>query len=390
MSGSKRGRAFAAKIFQDASSRKGVGGEPKPFPLEPTASPAARFDGAPDRLTAIQTAEMISVFTPSAVGGVARSRDRFDRSFRARRERGGNGPSSAGSGLSLSVEVKNGRLRFRARPPVPVRRQSRDRPKSFAMADGRRISVDPKRQSADCAQVLLELTGGAAFRSSMAGIVRTRCVFAKILHRPTWNITLRRASLKIDKLRLPSSPGPSSRPVSYRFRRRNPRKSFSRVMGTVVVKTARVRTIPPLDDRRLRHQSVRQHLRAVCGLPLGSTEISSTVSHGKLVRRSLDCRRTGLGGRARIEGVHLHLYERDSPDPGGRWAISPRSRRARKLRSKRLESARRPPRRTVKTEIISAVLNRREAIRAPSNVAAREAVGLPTETVYGLAADALL
>jgi len=58
-----------------------------------------------------------------------------------------------------------------------------------------------------------------------------------------------------------------------------------------------------------------QHLRAVCGLPLGSTEILRPSAMANLLGDLWQAGEPNWPGALRVEGVHLHLYGKRQPRP---------------------------------------------------------------------------
>ena len=135
-----------------------------------------------------------------------------------------------------------------------------------------------------------------------------------------------------------------------------------------------------------------QHVRAVCGLPLGSTEILRPAAMANLLGDLWADGEPNWAAALEVEGVHLHLYGKREPRPRPQDGAPDRARLQRRGRDRRSsrrrgDALKRPAR--VKTEIVSA----HEPATMPfaaRGVASRQgqAVALPTETVYGLAADA--
>ena len=66
-----------------------------------------------------------------------------------------------------------------------------------------------------------------------------------------------------------------------------------------------------------------QQVRAVCGLPLGSTEHAASGGDGQPARRAVAWWRAGLGGGLSLPDVKLHLVRKvASASRYGRWDIS--------------------------------------------------------------------
>lgn len=59
-----------------------------------------------------------------------------------------------------------------------------------------------------------------------------------------------------------------------------------------------------------------QHVRAVCGLPLGSTEIIQPAAMANLLGDLWQSGEPDWAGALEIKGVHLHLYGKQEPRPG--------------------------------------------------------------------------
>ena len=59
-----------------------------------------------------------------------------------------------------------------------------------------------------------------------------------------------------------------------------------------------------------------QQLRAVCGLPLGSTELLRPAAMANLLGDLWQRRRAQLGRGLRVPDVKLHLYGKREPRPG--------------------------------------------------------------------------
>jgi 5-(carboxyamino)imidazole ribonucleotide synthase len=59
-----------------------------------------------------------------------------------------------------------------------------------------------------------------------------------------------------------------------------------------------------------------QHVRAVCGLPLGSTEIIQPASMANLLGDLWQGGEPNWAAALKIKGVHLHLYGKREPRPG--------------------------------------------------------------------------
>jgi 5-(carboxyamino)imidazole ribonucleotide synthase len=58
-----------------------------------------------------------------------------------------------------------------------------------------------------------------------------------------------------------------------------------------------------------------QHVRAVCGLPLGSTEILRPSAMANLLGDLWVGGEPNWAGALGVEGVHLHLYGKREPRP---------------------------------------------------------------------------
>jgi 5-(carboxyamino)imidazole ribonucleotide synthase len=59
-----------------------------------------------------------------------------------------------------------------------------------------------------------------------------------------------------------------------------------------------------------------QHVRAVCGLPLGSTEIIRPAAMANLLGDLWQAGEPDWAAALEIKGVHLHLYGKQEPRPG--------------------------------------------------------------------------
>jgi 5-(carboxyamino)imidazole ribonucleotide synthase len=58
-----------------------------------------------------------------------------------------------------------------------------------------------------------------------------------------------------------------------------------------------------------------QHVRAVCGMPLGSTEILRPSAMANLLGDLWQGGEPNWGAALGVEGVHLHLYGKRQPRP---------------------------------------------------------------------------
>ena len=110
-----------------------------------------------------------------------------------------------------------------------------------------------------------------------------------------------------------------------------------------------------------------QQVRAVCGLPLGSTDAAAARGDGQPARRSVGRRRAATGRRRwRVPDVKLHLYGKTRPAPGPQDGPSHRAGRHAGRRDS--ESAGRPRRPPVIPELLmpSRYARRRFVLVRPS------------------------
>ncbi len=137
-----------------------------------------------------------------------------------------------------------------------------------------------------------------------------------------------------------------------------------------------------------------QHVRAVCGLPLGSTEILRPAAMANLLGEVWQDGEPAWSKALATEGVHLHLYGKHEPRPRRKMGhltalgadVDEAMARVKKARADLAPGS------EVKTLILgtTTVADRAAAVSsAVEFLRTGEAIALPTETVYGLAADAL-
>ena len=72
----------------------------------------------------------------------------------------------------------------------------------------------------------------------------------------------------------------------------------------------------PSDRRRLRHQPVRAAVRAVCGLPLGSTAMHRPAAMANLLGDIWSAGEPNWPAACAFPDVKLHLYGKLEPRPG--------------------------------------------------------------------------
>jgi 5-(carboxyamino)imidazole ribonucleotide synthase len=137
-----------------------------------------------------------------------------------------------------------------------------------------------------------------------------------------------------------------------------------------------------------------QHVRAVCGLPLGATGQLRAAAMVNLLGDLWSGGEPNWREALRIPGARLHLYGKDEPRPrrkmGHLTVTAPRIEDARE-RAIRARACLTSPAARYTTEVIQTrtLAERDWAVsEAVALLRAGEAVALPTETVYGLAADA--
>ena len=135
-----------------------------------------------------------------------------------------------------------------------------------------------------------------------------------------------------------------------------------------------------------------QHVRAVCGLPFGGTGMLRPSAMVNLLGDVWSEGEPDWAAALAEPNVHLHLYGKREPraeaqdgppDRGRRDGRSGRGQRAKGARQSAVE---------MNTQIAATASpneRRRAVTRAVDLLRAGEVVALPTETVYGLAADAL-
>ena len=135
-----------------------------------------------------------------------------------------------------------------------------------------------------------------------------------------------------------------------------------------------------------------QHVRAVCGLPLGATDSLRPAAMVNLLGDIWSRGEPDWAAALAEPNVHLHLYGKHEPRPGRKMghltalaetveAAAADARRARGAPAVRM---------TPKSRATRSPGDRRQTVaRAVDLLRAGEVVALPTETVYGLAADAL-
>ena len=137
-----------------------------------------------------------------------------------------------------------------------------------------------------------------------------------------------------------------------------------------------------------------QHVRAVCGLPLGATGQLRAAAMVNLLGDLWSRGEPNWREALRIPGARLHLYGKDEPCPrrkmGHLTVTAPRIEDARE-RALRARTCLTSPAARYTTEVIQTrtLAERDWAVsEAVALLRAGEAIALPTETVYGLAADA--
>ena len=135
-----------------------------------------------------------------------------------------------------------------------------------------------------------------------------------------------------------------------------------------------------------------QHVRAVCGLPLGATDSLRPAAMVNLLGDIWSRGEPDWAAALAEPNVHLHLYGKHEPRPGRKMGhLTALAETVEAAAAERATRARAPAvRMTPKSERHDSPGDRRQTVaRAVDLLRAGEVVALPTETVYGLAADAL-
>ena len=134
-----------------------------------------------------------------------------------------------------------------------------------------------------------------------------------------------------------------------------------------------------------------QHVRAVCGMPLGATDLLRPSAMANLLGDLWQDGEPHWAAALARPAVHLHLYGKSEPRPrrkmGHLTALRANRRGSRRVRPRANGSCtRRLTDEVISTRILA---ERSWAVEEAANLLRRgEIVALPTETVYGLAADA--
>ncbi len=138
-----------------------------------------------------------------------------------------------------------------------------------------------------------------------------------------------------------------------------------------------------------------QQVRAVCGLPLGATDILQPAAMANILGDTWKNGEPNWAKALETPNVRIHLYGKTEPRPRrkmGHLTATGATAEEAMARVTKARAALQRDRSALKTELLPAATPAELAVAVARTVAllrAGEPVAVPTETVYGLAADAL-